>query len=120
MPNEVIKIHFHITKESAEALTWEDLDILEMARNGEVTNRQIRSLLARFMVDDDLKILPHDKATKLLGKVSVSQIKDVMQQFTEVLAGAAVPNGNGRPSNSPTEAPSAETSQAGVVILQQP
>lgn len=120
MTEETVKIHFHITKEITDSLTWDDLDTIELARDGELKSHQLRSFLARFMVGEDLKPLPHDKAKKALGKVAVNQIKDVMQQFSDALVAGAIPPPNGRQSRSHSEASSEATLPDGAATSEQP
>ena len=101
---DVINFDMDRMKEGIEALTWEEYEYFERAQDGEAKLYQLRPVLARFMVDGDRKLLSHDRAMKLLGKVPVMQIQEITKRFYETMKGAAIPKENASPSSSPIEA----------------
>ncbi|TXH55819.1 MAG: hypothetical protein E6Q97_07960 [Desulfurellales bacterium] len=93
--HEALKIHFHMNEEAINALTWEEYEALELAQDGQMKLYKVRPLLARFMVDDSGTPLDHQQAMKLLGKLAMNQIKDVLEGFMNALKEKAVPKENG-------------------------
>jgi len=106
------KIHFHITDDVLKHLTWEDYEALEMAQEGDLKLHKLRPLLARFLVDDNLKPLSQPAAMKEIAKVSMDQVPDVIKSFITALKDKAVPKESGL--LSPLESVQVEESQAGV------
>jgi hypothetical protein len=111
----VMQIYFHISENLVNELTWEEYEAFEGAQDGKIKLSQLRPLIARFMVDEAQKPLPHAAAMKQLAVLPVAQIKDVFQKFSESLTGAAVPNVNGSSSKLPSEAAQPSESPAGSV-----
>jgi len=98
-------INFHLSEDVVNQLTWEEYEAFERAQDGEsIKLYQLRPVLARFVVDENKKPIPHEKAMKQLGKVSMPQIKDVVTAFMSSLSNSAIPKGIGNSSNSPLEA----------------
>ena len=94
-----VKVRFYFDR-NQKRMTWDDLNTIEMMREGNVSTRGLMALAARFMADEHNNYLPHDKAMKVLGGLNEDDIKSVLAQFTEAMQGAAVPNTNGSDSNS--------------------
>lgn len=107
-----VKIRFYFDK-TQKRMTWDDLNTLEMMREGDVSTRGLMALAARFMADANNKYLLHEKAMKILGGLNEDDIKAVLQQFTEAMQGAAVNPTNGNPSNLRSEAGQATGFPAG-------
>ena len=76
--------------------------------------RRLRPVVARFMVDENDKPLLHSQALTILGKLPMSEVKDIFEQFANAMKEGAVPNGNGRQSNSDSEAASTPPSPIGA------
>jgi hypothetical protein len=108
-----MQIHFHINENLVNELTWEEYEAFEGAQDGKIKLSQLRPLLARFMVDEAQRPLPHASAVKQLGTLPLAEIKEVFQKFSEALTGAAVPNLSGKPSSLPSEAAQPSESPAG-------
>lgn len=98
-----MQINFHINENLINELTWEEYEAFEGAQEGKIKLSQLRPLIARFMVDENQRRLPHAAAMKVLGAIPMAEVKDVFQQFSESLTGAVVPNGIGKPSSLPSE-----------------
>lgn len=79
----VIRFKFDGTMQ--DNLTWDDLEILESGKVGASKN-----ILARFVVDENQKPVPEDKAKKMLGALKVAQIQNVMAQFMTLINDAAI------------------------------
>lgn len=101
----VIRFRFD-AEERRKRLTWDDLDTIEMMQEGEVSPRRIKTLAARFMVDDKGQYIPHEKALKVLGSLMEEEIADVLAKFSEAIQGAALPKANASESRSRSEASS--------------
>lgn len=67
-----------------EQLTWDDLDAMEAAQDSGRL-RPVRTLLARFMVDEAGAALPAAEAMALLGKLTVPQITTTLNEFSATL-----------------------------------
>ena len=91
----------------------EEYEAIEMAQEGEVKLYRLRPLMARFMVDENRKPLPHDAAKKILGKIPMGEFSNVTMQFVDAFKDSAVPPPSGEPLKSPLEAPSVPLSPAG-------
>ena len=102
-------IKFNITKELIQELPEKDYEVIEMAQDGEVKLYKLRPLLARFVVDENDKPMPHPAAMKLLGEIPLTQWGDVVNQFASALKGSTVPNTSGNSLNLPSE-PASEAS----------
>lgn len=92
---EALKIRFHFTEQSTKSLTWEEYEALERAQDGEMKLYLIRPLLARFVVDEEGAAVSHARAMKMIAKLELTQVKDVIQSFMEALKEQAVPKENG-------------------------
>ena len=80
-----IKIRFKFDGNMQDALTWDDLEIIESGRMGASKN-----VLARFVVDAAGNPMPFEEAKKLMGKLKLSEVSGVLQQFMELVNNAAV------------------------------
>jgi hypothetical protein len=96
------QIHFHFTQDTLKSLTTDDYEAFERANDGELRIYRLRPVMARYMVDEQLQPIPYNVAYKSLN-MPMQEFIPVMQSFFEALNGAAVPNGNGRPSKSLSE-----------------
>jgi hypothetical protein len=108
-----MEINFYFSTEVKKNLTWEDRDTIEAWGEGEITSRGLRSLAARFMVNEKNEYLPHRQAMKELGKLTDDEITPVLERFATALQEASVPKANGTPSPSPSSVSSAAESLAG-------
>jgi hypothetical protein len=100
-----MEITFHLTEESINGLAWEEYEVFERVQDGEAIKLyRLRPVLARFMVDDNKQPLKHADAMKLLAKVEVKQIAEVVTSFIEGLTNSTVPKVSGDSLNSPSEA----------------
>jgi hypothetical protein len=109
----VINFLFRSTQENNKRLTWDDLDTLEKMREGETTSIGMKNLVARFMADGKNVYMPHEKAIKILGKLSSDEITDVISQFTSALQNAAVSPMSGSALNLTQKVGSEETLPVG-------
>lgn len=109
------EIHFLITEQSVNSMTWEEYEAFERAQEGNVKMYQIRPILARFMVNGDgVSPIPLKQAMKILGELPMPKIQETITIFGNALRDGTIPNGNGGPSKLPLEAASeVSPSQAG-------
>ena len=108
------QIQFLITEAQVNNMTWEEYEAFEFAQEGETKLNKLRPVIARFMVDENNKSVPFDKAMKLLGKIPIPKIKETIQLFTDTLRNRTIPKANGTPSDLPSDpAMVASESQAG-------
>ena len=108
-----MQIRFYINKSLLESMAEEEYEAIEMAQEGEVKLYRLRPLMARFMVDENRKSLPHDAAKKILGKIPMGEFSNVTMQFVDAFKESAVPNESGSLSNLPLEASSQAPSPVG-------
>lgn len=99
--DENVKIRFMFGK---NRMTWDDLNTIELLREGAASSLRLMQLAARFMVDEKNQYLSHDKAQKVLGGLNENDIKDVIAKFVEALNDTAVPPTNAPTSKQPSEA----------------
>jgi hypothetical protein len=79
-----------------DRMTLDDLIALDEA--GGMKPRQMRDLLARFLVDENGAFVPEEDAQKQLGSLKVSELKDAVKKFGEGVKGlkdGAVPPASG-------------------------
>ena len=70
-----MEINFHLTEESVNGLSWEEYEVFERVQDGEsIKLYRLRPVLARFMVDDKVQPVEHDKAMKILSKITMGDI----------------------------------------------
>lgn len=98
-----MQIHFRLSENAVNEMTWEEYEAFEMIQEGNVKLSRLRPILARFIVDDEGNPIPRAEAMKQLGAISIAQIKDVVAEFTSSLTATAVPKENGNSLNSPSE-----------------
>jgi hypothetical protein len=103
------EINFFVSKDIFESLSLEEYEAFERAQDGDVKLYQMRPVLARFMVDEKNKAVPHAQAMKVLGKLPVSKLRETMEKFMEAMKVSTVPNASGEPSSSPSEASPADS-----------
>lgn len=78
-------------------LTVDDLIALD---EGTVSKpRVMRDLMARFLVDEAGEYLPDDAARKAIGALTVTQLKKVIEQFTENVNALKIDAVNPTPGN---------------------
>jgi len=96
-PEDQVKktYRFHFTEAVVNSMTEEEYEALERAQDGDVKMYLLRPLLARFMANDDLTPMDHAQAMKLIGKMPLLSIKDVIQEFMDAMKEKAVPKENG-------------------------
>lgn len=103
---ENLQINFHLTEGSINSLSWEEFEVFERVQDGEsIKLYRLRPVLARFMVDEKVQPLEHAQAMKILSKIPMAEIKDVVTAFMEGLKNSTVPKENGDSLNSPSEVP---------------
>ena len=98
-----IKLHFHFSDTLVNDLTWEEYETFETAQDGDLKLSRLRPLMARFMVDEKLKPIPHPTALKTLGKVPMNEIQFVIKDFMSSIMDAAVPKEKETPSSQPSQ-----------------
>lgn len=82
------KILFEISPEND--LTWLEMESL-MTGNGMKSLITIRPIMARFLLNEaGDEVLPHDEAMTVLGNLKISEIKEVMSAFAEVMKNTAL------------------------------
>ncbi len=79
-------------KVELDRLTLDDIIAIQ---NNELSARDVRDLLAKFAADDNGDYLPEDEAIKAVGKLTLSDLSDVVadlaQQIEAVLGRAVSP-----------------------------
>lgn len=65
-----------------DRVTLDDLIVLE---SGVASARFMRDLLARFVTDETGAYLPEDTAQQMIGKLKLSELKQVTEQLTTSL-----------------------------------
>ena len=88
-------VRFHIDDETINDMTLEEYEAIEAAQDGMVKVRQLRPVLARFMVDEDGKPLEHDAAMALLGKQRMGDLEEIAAAFAAAFEDSTVPKANG-------------------------
>lgn len=78
-------VRFKFDGNIRDALTWDDLEILESGKIGASKN-----ILARFVVDDTGQPVPEAQARKQLGNLKMSEIEGVVKAFMELITGQAI------------------------------
>ncbi len=99
-----MQLRFSMNKELLNSMTEEEYEAIEMAQDGQARLYRLRPLMARFMVDEQGQSLPHEAAKRQLGQIPMGEWADVTNQFANAFRETAIPNANGRPSSSPSEA----------------
>ena len=87
-----MKVHLRV---DLERLTLDDVIAVE---EGQMKTRQMRDLLARFVIGANGAYLPEAEAQQALGALSVAQVREVAEVFAEQLREqqeSAVPNASG-------------------------
>src|SRR5215216_1614869 len=99
--DKTVKIRFLIDRSTLnKRMSWDDLETIEMMREGESSPRRLKTLAAHFMADDAGNYLPEDKALKILGSLTGDEISDTLKKFTDALQESAVSPQSGSASNS--------------------
>ncbi len=57
--------------------------------------RAIRDVLAKFVIGDDGKYLEVEEARKVVGQMTIAQLRDSAGEFTRLAENAAIPPENG-------------------------
>jgi hypothetical protein len=99
-----MEIIFNITKEGIEEMEAEDYEAFERAQDGEVRLYRLRPAIARFMVDEHNKPIPHPQAMKISGRMKLKDMKSFISKFFDIMRDTAVPKANGNSSSLPSEA----------------
>lgn len=82
-----------------EALTFDDMILIQESGEGQMRLRDVRGLIARFVTDDKGQPLDAEEASKQVGQLAWSQAREVMTEFGNQLNAAmeaTLPNGPGR------------------------
>lgn len=82
-----------------EALTFDDMILIQESGDGQMRLRDVRGLIARFVVDEKGQPLAADEAARKVGQLAWSQAREVMTEFgTQLNAAmeATLPNAPGR------------------------
>lgn len=53
--------------------------------------REIRNVLARFVIDEKGQYVPEEEGLQSLGKLTIRQLEEVAVEFRKGMEGAAVP-----------------------------
>jgi hypothetical protein len=75
------EIRLHVTQERLDELTVDDVITLTEASDGNVTVRELRDLVARFLVDANGAYLSDARARKALGTLKPSEFKMRLREF---------------------------------------
>lgn len=86
-----MEIQFLINEQSVNAMTWEEYEAFERSQEGDTKLYRLRPILARFVVDDKDNPVEHEIAMRLLGKVPMAKIKEVISLFVETMKNGTVP-----------------------------
>jgi len=107
-----MKIHFHISQERFEELTWDaQIAMQDFQRGAEADLRGLRDMLAPFMQDEDGKWLEYEQAIGILGRIRTKETKQMVADFSMALKDFSIPKGTGNSSTS--QSGTAETDQPG-------
>lgn len=87
-----MKVYLNIDK---DRLTLGDLLDIESAQEGTRPMKTIAGVIARFMTDENGAYLAEDAAMLQLRKLTVAELKDVTEAFSEQANGTAIPPVNG-------------------------
>lgn len=104
MPDEVLKLRFHIAKDIVNRMEEEEYEAIEMAQDGDVKMYRLRPLLARFVVNEDGSPMDHKLAMKVLGKITLGDWGEVINAFVTAMRDSTVPKANGNLSEQHSEA----------------
>ena len=77
-------IRLHVTQERYERMTLNDLIALEEMAAGKFRARDLRDILARFVVDGT-GYMPEDEAQALIGGLTLSELPTVAEQFVQAV-----------------------------------
>ena len=100
---QTVKVYFDVTEKGIKDLTTEEYEALEMAMDGEIKMYRLRPVICRFVVNEDGSPMEHAVAMKMVGKIPVARMGEVMKGFTESLKERAVPKETGNSSVQPVE-----------------
>jgi hypothetical protein len=87
-------IRLHISQEKFEELELDDLIALEDAGSGQIKLRDMKRVLAQFVVDEHGQALAAAEAQAAIGKVKAKDLRAMFEQFGEGIRGlkeSAVP-----------------------------
>lgn len=112
-----VKITFLIDRSNLrKRMEWEDADVFDMIQAGQrPSNRQLRLLTSRFMVDEKNEYLSTEQALKVLGSLKLEETDDVIKKFMEAFTGSTIPPVSGNGSNLPSVAGPVPTFPPGSV-----
>lgn len=99
-----MEINFYITENAVNELEVKDYEALERAEDGDAKLYRLRPVICHFMVDENNKPIPYEKALKISEKMKLKDAMEFVQKFFEAVKERAVPKANGSLSKSPTEA----------------
>ena len=83
-----------------EALTFDDMILIQESGEGAMNLRAVRSLVARFVVGENGQPMDADEAAKAVGQLSWPQARDVLTEFGNQVGAAmkvTLPNEPGQP-----------------------
>lgn len=80
-----MEIRFAFTEDLQKTLTWDDIDTIESGKIG-----KSKSVIARFVVDENNKPVGVEKAEEILGKLTLAEIQPVLEEFAKVMSEGAV------------------------------
>lgn len=90
-----MNINFHITAERVKELTWDDLETIELMEQGEFPVRGTRTLLMRFMADEQNNYLPETEAARILKSLKYDDIVNTVQAFGTAFRDYTLPKAKG-------------------------
>jgi hypothetical protein len=105
------KIRFVIDANTIEdTLIGEDYETIGRQMEGQpVGPHRIAFMAARFMVDEQGKVIPHADALRILNKLPGREYKETLKRFSTTLIEVMVPNAKGEALTSPSQANSPKT-----------
>lgn len=106
-------INFYITEQSVNDMDIVEYEAFERAMDGDVKLYRLRPAIARFMVDENNRPIPHAQALKISDKLKVKDVKDFLGKFFQVMQDSAVKKTRESELKSPSEEVSTSLSPVG-------
>ena len=104
-----MELNFHINNDTVNQMSWEEFEAFERAQDGDLKLYQLRPVLARFMVDEKMKPVPHKQAMTALAKIPLEKVQETIEVFVDAIREGVIPKANGNSLNLPSEAASADS-----------
>ncbi len=77
----MVEIRINVTAERLDMLTVDEMVAVENVGVGIVSIKDLRGIIAKFVVNGDGAWMPEDEALKVIGKILRPQFLDVAREF---------------------------------------